>query len=88
MIGIWVKMFILKRCSGKGAFEAVPKKDLNIDFSKVKRMFKVIASTPVVMLVEFKDCEISCFKNGRLLIKNCKDMESAGKAARGFYSRF
>lgn len=78
-------MFILKRCSGKGAFEIIS--DKKLDFNEVKNKFKVVAETPVLILVEFKDCGISCFKSGKLLIKGCKSKEKAEKIIKEFYSK-
>lgn len=81
-------MFVLKRCSSKGAFEAIPKKNLNLDFDKINKKFKVMVFTPVVVLIKIRGCDMSCFKNGKLLIKNCKDKENAEKVAKDFYSRY
>ena len=77
-------MFIVKKCSTKGAFEVVSDKKLN--FENAKKKFEVIADTPVLLLVKVKDCDISCFKTGKLLIKGCKSKEKAEKIAKEFYS--
>lgn len=78
-----LKMFIIKKCSTKGAFEVVSDKKFNFD--KVKKKFEIIADTPVILLVKVKDCDISCFKTGKLLIKGCKSKEKAEKIAKEFY---
>ncbi len=85
MTNIWVKMFLVKKCSTKGAFEVVSDKKFN--FENVKKKFKVIADTPVLLLIKVKDCDISCFKTGKLLIKGCKGKEKAEKIAKEFYSK-
>ena len=56
--------------------------------NKIKEKFKLIAETPVLILVKFKDCDISCFKTGKLLIKGCEDKEKAEKIVKEFYSIF
>lgn len=79
-------MFVVKRCSSRGAFEVVS--DKKIAFNKIKEKFKPIAETPVLVLVKFKGCDISCFKTGKLLIRGCEDKEKAEKIIREFYSIF
>jgi len=77
-------MFVIKRCSSKGAFEVIS--DKKIAFNKIKEKFKLIAETPVLILVKFKGCDISCFKTGKLLIKGCGDKDKAEKIVKEFYS--
>ena len=79
-------MFIIKKCSTKGAFEVVS--DKKIDFNKIKNKFKVIADTPVLLLIKLKDCDISCFKTGKLLVKGCKSKEKAENIVKEFYSKY
>ena len=77
---------IIRRCSTKGAFEAFPEKNVNLDLSRLKS-FKTIATTPFLVIIKDK-YEVTCFKSGRLLIKNCPKKEDAEKQAKKLYKVF
>lgn len=74
---------IIRKCSTKGAFEAFPEKNIQLDLSKLKS-FKAIANTPFLTIIKDK-YEVTCFKSGRLLIKNCPKKEEAEKQAKKLY---
>jgi hypothetical protein len=65
---------LIKRCSSKGAFEVITNK--KIDLQKLKGKFEMIVEVPDFVIVKSK-CEISVYKNGKMLIKNCKTKELA-----------
>lgn len=78
---------IIRKCSTKGAFEALPENNKQLDLEKIrnkKNKFKIIADTPFVIIIQDK-FEVSCFKNGKLLIKNCNNKEDAEKQAKKIY---
>lgn len=78
---------IVRKCSTKGAFEALPENNKQLDLDKIranKLKFKIIADTPFVIIIQDK-FEVSCFKNGKLLIKNCNKKEDAEKQAKKIY---
>jgi len=72
---------IIKRCSTKGAFEAVPEKPVKLDLNKLKSKFETIADLPILIIIKHNGYEITCFKNGKLLIKNCDSESIAEKLA-------
>lgn len=74
---------IIRKCSTKGAFEALPEKNTQLDLTKLKS-FKTIATTPFLIIIKDK-FEVTCFKTGRLLIKNCPKKEDAEKQAVRIY---
>ena len=77
---------IVRRCSSKGAFEAFPEKQVKVDLSSLKNGFVVIVETPVLVIV--KDVfEVSVFKDGKLLIKDCGSLEAAEEQAAKVYRK-
>lgn len=76
---------IIRKCSTKGAFEAFPEKNIQLDLSKLKS-FKAIATTPFLVIIKDK-FEVTCFKTGRLLIKNCANKGDAEKQAVKIYKK-
>lgn len=76
---------IVRKCSTKGAFEALPENHKQLDLEKIRKSkFKIIADTPFVVIIQDK-FEVSCFKNGKLLIKSCKNIKNAEKQAEKLY---
>ena len=76
---------IIRRCSTKGAFEAIPEKNIQLNLAKLKEKYKVIAEIPILVLIKYADYEITCYKNGKLLIRKCNDQEEALKIAEKIY---
>ena len=68
---------IIKRCSSKGAFEAIPEKPIKLDLDRIKYKYEVLADLPILIIIKYKDFEVTCFKNGKLMIKNCNSKEKA-----------
>ena len=65
--------YILKVCSSKGAFEAIPKKNIKLDLDAVEMKliqtgYRIICNAKVILIIEYQ-CEVSIFSNGRLLLK-------------------
>ena len=60
---------IIRKCKTKGAYEAIPEKPMNLDFNKIKTRFEVIADLPILLMVKCKNVEVTCYKNGKLLMK-------------------
>ncbi len=75
---------IVRKCSTKGAFEAFPEKDKFLDLKKLRTSYKLVADTPFLIIIKDK-FEVTCFKTGRLLIKNCPTREEAEKQAVKIY---
>lgn len=77
---------IIRKCSTKGAFEAFPEKDKFLNIKKLRTLYKTIADTPFLVIIKDK-FEVTCFKTGRLLIKNCPNKEDAEKQAVKIYKK-
>ncbi len=75
---------IVRLCGNKGAFEVLPEKRMSIDFTKLKKSFKVVIETPQVLIIQDK-FEVSCMKNGKLLIKKCLEKADAEQQAMKIY---
>lgn len=77
---------IVRLCGSGGAYEAFPERSVKLDLKDVARSFKVVIQTPILLIV--KDTfEVSIFKNGRLLIKNCSSLEKAEEQASKVYKK-
>jgi len=80
--------FMIRLCSDKAAYEAVPKKRLKVDLMKVKRSLEhggdseIVLWTPQLMVVRKRDAtEITIVDDGRLIIRNVADEETARRIA-------
>jgi adenylyltransferase/sulfurtransferase len=71
---------------GRDTANINPKKPLKIDLDgllhKVKNQFDVRVKSHLAIMFDYKDLEVSLFSDGRMLIKNVKDEESALRAYR------
>ena len=75
---------IVRVCATKGAFEVLPEKKMSLDFGKLKERFQILIETPMVLIVK-DNFEVSCKKNGNLIIKYCPLREDAEKQALRIY---
>ena len=60
---------IIRKCKTKGAYEAIPEKPTILDLNKLKNKFEVVADLPILLIVKCKNIEVTCYKNGKLLMK-------------------
>ncbi len=77
---------IVRRCSTRGAFEVIPEKPINIDLKKIKAKYETIADLPILVLIKCNNYEVTCYKNGKLLIRKCDNKDDAEKIAEEIYS--
>ena len=71
---------IVRKCSTKGAFDAFPENSKQMDLDKIRKSkFQIVADTPFLVIIKNK-FEVSCFKSGKLLIKNCTKKEAEKQA--------
>lgn len=79
-------MFEIKLCKNKGAYSAKPLKTISLDLQKLKKEFKVVDYTPVVMVIDI-DGELIVHSHGEILFKGReeKDMEAMKKIANRIY---
>jgi|GEM_PF-2118119 len=76
---------IVRRCTTKGAFEALPERNIQLDLKKLKTKYIAIADLPILIIIKYKEYEITCYKNGKLIIRNCIVKEDAEKVANKIY---
>lgn len=72
----------IKKCKTKGAFEVLPEKQLNLN--KIKSKYKTISDLPILIIIEVNKTQVTCYKNGKLIIKN-NNKEEAEKIAKEIY---
>ena len=80
--------FIVKLCSDRAAYEAVPRNRIKVDLARLRRSLErggnceTTLWTPQLMVVKRKDTtEITFVDDGRLIIRNVADEEAARKIA-------
>lgn len=76
---------IVRRCSARGAFEAIPEKNIQLNLNKIKSKYETIADLPILVLIKYESYEVTCYKNGKLLIRKCDVKEEAEKIAEKIY---
>jgi hypothetical protein len=80
--------FMIRLCSDKAAYEAIPRRRLRLDLAKVKRFlqltgnFEITLWTKQLMVVKRNDAtEITIVDDGRLIIRNVVDQQAAQRIA-------
>jgi len=76
---------IVRRCATKGAFEVIPDHVFSFDLSKLKSNFRITFEVPMLVMLEYGEYVVTCYKNGKLLIKNCDSEEEAEDIAKLIY---
>lgn len=77
--------FRLKKCKDKGAYSAKPLKAVKLNLAAVKKQFKVLEDTPILLLIEEDGFEIIAHSHGELLFKNPGDLEKMHEIAEKVY---
>lgn len=72
---------IIRKCSTKGALEVIPEKNIILDLEKIKNNFETLSAIQILVLIKIGSYIITCYKNGKLLIRNCSDEKEAEKIA-------
>ena len=65
---------------GRDTVNINPPKPMNINLDEARKRissYKVLASSPIILVFEYKGVEVSLFRQGRLLLKNVKSEEEA-----------
>lgn len=80
--------FMIRLCSDRAAYEAVPKKRLKVDLTRVKVSLErggdceIALWTPQLMVIKQRDAaEITIVDDGRLIIRNVADEDTARRIA-------
>ena len=53
--------------------------------NKIKLKYETIADLPILVLIKYNNYEITCYKNGKLIIRKCEIKEEAEKIANKIY---
>lgn len=76
---------IIRRCATRGAFETIPERHMQLDLSKIKSKYETIADLPILVMIKYNNYEVTCYKNGKLIIRKCDVKEEAEKIAKKIY---
>ncbi len=76
---------IVRLCCEGGAFEVLPEKKVVLDLDTISATYETLISTPTLVIVQL-EYEVTCRRDGRLLIKKCKEKDVAKKIASKIYS--
>jgi len=81
-------MFIIRLCSDRAAYEAVPRKRLRVDIASLKVFLErkgdcdVALWTPQLMVIRRRDAsEVTIVDDGRMIIRNVADQDIARRIA-------
>lgn len=81
-------MFIIRLCSDRAAYEAVPKRRLRVDISALRVSLKrrgdceITLWTPQFMVIRRRDAaEVTIVDDGRMIIRNVADQDMALRIA-------
>ncbi len=75
---------IVRRCKTGGAFEAIPEKNIQLNFKNIKSRFEVLEDLPILIIIKCQGYEVTCYKNGKLMIK-CNSIETAEEITKEVY---
>ncbi|MFH1636827.1 MAG: hypothetical protein ABIB71_00200 [Candidatus Woesearchaeota archaeon] len=78
-------MFRLARCKDKGAFSAKLENPRKLNFNKLRKKYKAIADTPIVMVIKAGSFDIVVHRHGELIFKNDGDKEEMREIAGEIY---
>ena len=80
--------FMIRLCTDKAAYEAVPRRRFKVDLARLRRSLKrrgnceITLWTPQLMIAKQTDAiEITIVDDGRLIIRNVADEQAARKIA-------
>ncbi len=75
---------MVKLCSDRAAFEAIPQRNVSFNMDSVKRLFeasqnfKIVVYTPHIIIIESrKGREVTFSRDGRMLLKNILNEDDA-----------
>lgn len=79
--------FDVRPCITGAALSAVPKREVMLDFSAVKRNFEVVIDAKLLIIIRVQGEEIIVHSNGELKFKTLKDKERIRRIAELVYSK-
>ena len=79
-------MFKIQKCKSKAAYSAKPKKRISLDLEKIKKKYKVVEDTPIMIVIKEKGVEMIVHNYGETLFKNCDDKKLMEGIAKEIYT--
>jgi len=79
--------FEITPCKTREKYKVKPKKNISIDFNKLKENFKVKIYTPVACIIETDEGDVVVHKYGELKFKKLQDKEKIMKIAEKIYEK-
>lgn len=79
-------MYETALCKTKGSYEVKPKKNLKLDLDNIKKRFKTIVDTPILLVIE-KEGGIIVHSHGKLVFKDLKDEKKIREIADEIYGK-
>jgi len=76
--------YVIKKCKTRAAFSVRFNK--KIDLSKIKKRYKVLLETPLLLVVEKEGAEMIVHQYGEVIFKKAKDYNQIEKLAEEIYS--
>jgi hypothetical protein len=80
--------FMIRLCSDKAAYEAVPRRRIKVDLARVRRVLQLTGNCEItlwtrqLMVVKREDAiEITIVDDGRMIIRNVTDEQAARSIA-------
>jgi len=78
--------FVITACKGRTAIELKPRKQLKLDLTEIAKRLKnnrvkVEIETPILLLLNHNNHDITLSKSGKLLVKGTKDQAIAKTVA-------
>jgi hypothetical protein len=80
--------FMIRLCSDRAAYEAVPKKRFKVDITRLRLSlegsgdYEIAVCTPQLIVVKRRDAiEVTIVDDGRMIIRNVADQDAAQKIA-------
>ncbi len=77
--------FEIAKCKTKAGYSAKPIGKVRLDLSRIKDKFKVVADTPIVLVID-EGGEIIIHNHGEIMFKEHKDMKDMEDIAKRIYS--
>ena len=77
--------FSLGKCKTKATFSAKLKHPQKLNLEKIKKKFKVVLDTPILLVINVDKVELIVHGYGELLFKNCENMDLMNKIALEVY---
>lgn len=82
-------MLIVQPCKTSAAYEAVPKKKLDLSLDKIEEKLKekkhnILSKTNFLLITTYENMRITIYKSGKLMINGIKEKEAAQNIANYF----